>query len=62
MPPPQPKSHANLSNEQSMREDLFKAKTIAEANLNLRKIGAWDKLSAEQKRHIEKMLLGLFDT
>lgn len=38
-----------------MREDLYKAKATAEANL--RKTGAWDKLSAEQKRLVEKMLL-----
>ena len=44
-----------FSNEQSMREDLYKAKACAEANL--RKTGAWDKLSAEQKRLVEKMLL-----
>lgn len=44
-----------FSNEQSMREDLYKAKATAEANL--RKTGAWDELSAEQKRLVEKMLL-----
>ena len=44
-----------FSNEQSMREDLYQAEVIAEANL--RKTGAWDKLSAEQKRLVEKMLL-----
>ena len=38
-----------------MREDLYQAKVIAEANLL--KTGAWDKLSAEQKRLVEKMLL-----
>lgn len=38
-----------------MREDLYKAKVTAAANL--RKTGAWDKLSAEQKRLVEKMLL-----
>lgn len=38
-----------------MREDLYKAKATAEANL--RKTGTWDTLSAEQKRLVEKMLL-----
>ena len=38
-----------------MREDLYAAKVTAEANL--RKTGAWDALSAEQKRLVEKMLL-----
>ena len=38
-----------------MREDLYAAKAITEANLH--KTGAWDKLSAEQKRLVEKMLL-----
>ena len=38
-----------------MREDLYKAKATAEANL--RKSGAWDELNAEQKRLVEKMLL-----
>ena len=38
-----------------MREDLYKAKATAEANL--RKTGAWGKLGAEQKRLVEKMLL-----
>lgn len=38
-----------------MREDLYKAKVTAEANL--RKTGAWNTLSAEQKRLVEKMLL-----
>ncbi|KAI9567715.1 hypothetical protein HD554DRAFT_2205377 [Boletus coccyginus] len=41
--------------EESMREDLYKAKATAEANL--RKTGTWDNLSAEQKRLVEKMLL-----
>ncbi|KAG9310224.1 hypothetical protein JVU11DRAFT_9870 [Chiua virens] len=44
-----------FSNQESMREDLYKAKVTAEANL--RKTGAWDKLSAEQKRLVEKMVL-----
>jgi len=38
-----------------MQEDLYRARASAEANL--RKTGAWDKLSAEQKRLVEKMLL-----
>lgn len=38
-----------------MREDIYRVKVIAEANL--RKTGAWDTLSAEQKRLVEKMLL-----
>lgn len=38
-----------------MREDLYKAKVTAAANLH--KTGAWDMLSAEQKRLVEKMLL-----
>ena len=38
-----------------MREDLYKAKVTAAANL--RKTGAWDALSAEQKRLVDKMLL-----
>ena len=38
-----------------MREDLYKAKVTAAANL--RKAGAWDALSAEQKRLVDKMLL-----
>lgn len=44
-----------FANEQSMREDLYRVKATAEANL--RKTGAWDKLNAEQKRLVEKMLL-----
>jgi Zn-dependent oligopeptidase len=38
-----------------MREDLYQAKVTAEENL--RKTGAWEKLSAEQKRLVEKMVL-----
>ncbi|KAF8128578.1 mitochondrial endopeptidase [Boletus edulis] len=44
-----------FANEQSMREDLYKAMVTAEANL--RQTGARDNLSAEQKRLVEKMLL-----
>ncbi|KAG6380299.1 hypothetical protein JVT61DRAFT_8408 [Boletus reticuloceps] len=44
-----------FANEQSMREDLYKAMATAEANL--RQTGARDNLSAEQKRLVEKMLL-----
>ncbi|KAF8452666.1 mitochondrial endopeptidase [Boletus edulis BED1] len=43
------------ANQESMREDLYKAKVTAAANL--RKTGAWDALSAEQKRLVDKMLL-----
>jgi metallopeptidase MepB len=43
------------ANEASMREDVYKAKATAAANL--RKTGAWDALSAEQKRLVDKMLL-----
>lgn len=38
-----------------MREDLYKAKVTAAASL--RTTGAWDTLSAEQKRLVDKMLL-----
>ncbi|KAG9310225.1 Metalloprotease [Chiua virens] len=44
-----------FSNEESMRDDLYRAKAMAEANL--RRTGAWDGLGDEQKRLIEKMLL-----
>ncbi|KAF8843766.1 mitochondrial endopeptidase [Paxillus ammoniavirescens] len=44
-----------FANQESMREDLYKAKVTAEENL--RKTGTWEKLSAEQKRLVEKMLL-----
>lgn len=44
-----------FSNQESMREDLYKAKVTAAANL--RKTGAWETLSAEQKRLVDKMLL-----
>ncbi|KAG6380319.1 hypothetical protein JVT61DRAFT_8428 [Boletus reticuloceps] len=43
------------ANQESMREDLYKVKVTAAANL--RKTGAWDALSAEQKRLVDKMLL-----
>ena len=43
------------TNEASMREDVYKAKVTAAANL--RKTGAWDTLSAGQKRLVDKMLL-----
>ena len=43
------------ANQESMRDDLYKAKVTADANL--RKSGAWDKLSDEQKRLVDKMLL-----
>ncbi|KAF8128555.1 mitochondrial endopeptidase [Boletus edulis] len=43
------------ANQESMCEDLYKAKVTAAANL--RKTGAWDVLSAEQKRLVDKMLL-----
>lgn len=42
-------------NEELMREDLYKAKTIAKANVC--KTGAWDHLSGEQKRLVDKILL-----
>ena len=38
-----------------MREDLYKAKATAKANLS--RTGAWDKLCPEQKRLVDKMLL-----
>lgn len=38
-----------------MRPDVFKAKTAAEKNL--RKSGEWEKLSDEQRRLVEKMVL-----
>jgi len=38
-----------------MRPDVFKAKTVAEKNL--RKSGEWQKLSDEQRRLVEKMVL-----
>lgn len=41
--------------EESMRLDVFKAKTAAEKNL--RKSGEWEKLSDEQRRLVEKMVL-----
>ena len=41
--------------EASMRKDVYKAKVTAAANF--RKTGAWDALSAEQKRLVDKMLL-----
>ncbi|KIJ13498.1 hypothetical protein PAXINDRAFT_163685 [Paxillus involutus ATCC 200175] len=44
-----------FANQESMREDLYQAKVTAEENL--RKTGAWEKLSAEQKRLVEKMVL-----
>ncbi|KAI9567695.1 hypothetical protein HD554DRAFT_2267097 [Boletus coccyginus] len=43
------------ANQESMREDLYKAKVTAAANL--RKTGAWDALSAEQRRLVDKMVL-----
>lgn len=43
------------ANQESMREDLYKAKVTAAANL--RKTGAWDALSAEQQRLVDKMVL-----
>ncbi|KAF8558611.1 zincin [Imleria badia] len=43
------------ANQESMREDLFKAKVTTA--VNLRKTGAWDALSAEQKRLVDKMVL-----
>jgi hypothetical protein len=39
-----------------MREALYKAEAKA-AEANLRKTGAWGKLSAERKRPVKKMLL-----
>ncbi|KIJ66993.1 hypothetical protein HYDPIDRAFT_174274 [Hydnomerulius pinastri MD-312] len=44
-----------FANQESMREDIYQAKVTAEANL--RKSGAWEKLSAEQKRLVEKLVL-----
>ncbi|KAF9223776.1 zincin [Gyrodon lividus] len=44
-----------FANQESMREDLYKAKVTAEQNL--RKTGVLETLSAEQKRLVEKMLL-----
>ncbi|OJA10579.1 hypothetical protein AZE42_04632 [Rhizopogon vesiculosus] len=41
--------------EESMRLDIFKAKAAAEKNL--RESGAWEKLSDEQQRLVEKMVL-----
>jgi Zn-dependent oligopeptidase len=41
--------------ESSMRLDVFKAKTAAEKNIKAS--GQWEKLSAEDKRLVEKMLL-----
>lgn len=41
--------------EESMRLDVFKAKAAAETNL--RKSGQWEKLSDEQRRLVEKMVL-----
>ena len=38
-----------------MRDDLYKAKVTAAANLH--KSGVWGKLSDEQKRLVDKMLL-----
>jgi metallopeptidase MepB len=38
-----------------MRLDLFQAKVAAEKNLKAS--GQWDKLSAEEQRLVEKMLL-----
>jgi metallopeptidase MepB len=38
-----------------MRLDVFKAKAAAEKNL--RASGAWEKLSEEQRRLVEKMVL-----
>ena len=32
-------------------------RALSTAEVNLRKTGAWDKLSAEQKRLVERMLL-----
>ncbi|CAK5270325.1 unnamed protein product [Mycena citricolor] len=41
--------------ESSMRIDVFQAKIAAEKNL--KESGSWDKLSAEDKRLVEKMIL-----
>jgi len=41
--------------EESMRLDVFKAKSAAEKNL--RESGAWEKLNKEQQRLVEKMVL-----
>ncbi|KAG2069924.1 zincin [Suillus decipiens] len=41
--------------EESMRPDVFKAKVAAEKNL--RSSGEWEKLSDEQRRLVEKMVL-----
>ena len=41
--------------EESMRLDVFRAKTAAEKNL--RESGAWEKLNKEQQRLVEKMVL-----
>ncbi|KAF8809568.1 metallopeptidase MepB [Phlegmacium glaucopus] len=41
--------------ESSMRLDVFNAKTAAEKNIKAS--GQWDKLSAEQQRLVEKMIL-----
>lgn len=41
--------------EESMRPDVFNAKAAAEKNL--RESGAWEKLSDEQRRLVEKMVL-----
>ena len=40
--------------ESSMRLDVFKAKRAAEENMKTS--AQWDKLSAEQKRLVEKMV------
>jgi Zn-dependent oligopeptidase len=47
--------HRDFGVEESMRPDVFKAKTAAEKNL--RKSGEWEKLSDEQRRLVEKMVL-----
>ncbi|KAF7978500.1 hypothetical protein HWV62_45653 [Athelia sp. TMB] len=41
--------------ESSMRLDVFQAKTAAEKNI--KESGQWDKLSAEEKRLVDKMVL-----
>jgi len=41
--------------EESMRLDVFRAKSAAEKNL--RESGAWEKLNKEQQRLVEKMVL-----
>lgn len=46
--------------ECSMRLDVFKAKTAAKENAITS--GQWDKLSAEQKRLVDKMVGPLFPT